>query len=80
MQELIMILLNILGAAALGHLAADFTERFAALPDKPFKCNMCMTWWLSILPFIYIYGYEGMLYTALAAITSELIYKTIIRL
>lgn len=74
-----MILLNILGAAALGHLGADFAEQWSKLPAKPFKCNMCMTWWLNIIPFIYIYKWEGILYTAIAAVTSELIYKQIIK-
>lgn len=71
MQEII----NILGAAALGHLGADFLERFTWLPNKPFKCNMCLSFWLSIGPFVYIYGYEGLLMAALAGIVSELIYK-----
>ena len=71
MQEII----NILGAAALGHLGADFLERFTWLPSKPFKCNMCLSFWLSIGPFVYIYGYEGLLMAALAGIVSELIYK-----
>lgn len=70
-----MILINILGAACLGHIGADFLAQFEWLPAKPFKCNMCLTFWLSILPFIYIYGYEGLLMAALASVTSELIYK-----
>jgi len=68
-------ILNILGAAALGHLGAEFLSQFERLPQKPFKCNMCLTFWLSILPFVYIYGYDGLLASALASIVSELIYK-----
>lgn len=70
-----MILLNILGMAALGHLAADLAEHIDRLPQKPFKCNMCMTFWLSILPFVYIYGWNGLMMAAVASIVSELIYK-----
>ena len=73
-MNLIMIL-NILGAAALGHLVADFLAQFEWLPQKPFKCNMCMSFWLSIVPFVYIYGYDGLMMAACASITSELIYK-----
>lgn len=73
MQEI----LTILGAASLGHLGADFFEQFDRLPAKPFKCNMCLSFWLSIGPLVYIYGYQGMLYAALAAIVSELIYKIV---
>jgi len=69
------LLINILGAACLGHLGADFLAQFDRLPSKPFKCNMCLTFWLSILPFIYIYGYTGLMMAALASIISELIYK-----
>ena len=68
-------LINILGAAALGHLGADFFERFESLPPKPFKCNMCLTFWLNIGPLVYIYGYDGLMMAACASIVSELIYK-----
>lgn len=68
-------IINILGAACLGHLGADFLSQFDILPNKPFKCNMCLTFWLSIMPFIYIYGWTGLMMAALASITSELIYK-----
>ncbi len=70
-----MIILNILGAAALGHLGADFLQQFNRLPAKPFKCNMCLTFWLNIGVFIFLYGMPGVWYAALAAIGSELIYK-----
>ena len=39
-------ILSILGAAGLGHMAADFLSRYDWLPDKPCKCNMCMTFML----------------------------------
>jgi len=69
------IIINILGAAALGHLGADFLTRYTWLPDKPFKCNMCLTFWLSIIPAIFLYDIWGILVSAIAAVTSELIYK-----
>jgi len=69
------ILIQILGFACLGHLGADFMSQFEGLWDKPFKCNMCFSFWISILPFIFLYGWEGILLSAITAITSELIYK-----
>lgn len=69
------LIINIIGTAALGHLAADFLTRFEWLPDKPFKCNMCLTFWLSIIPFMFLYDVWGILVASIAAITSELIYK-----
>ena len=71
-------ILSILGAAALGHLAADFFSQFSWMPDKPMKCNMCMSAWLSVIPFIFLYGYEGILYAALAGVISELYLKILL--
>ena len=53
------LILSILGMAGLGHMAADFFTQFDRLPDKPMKCNMCATFWLGVVPFIFLYGYEG---------------------
>ena len=72
------IILSILGAAGLGHLAADFLTQFEWLPDKPMKCNMCATFWLNVGPFIFLYGYEGVLFVALASIVSELYLKILL--
>lgn len=69
------IIINILGAAALGHLAADFLSRVEWLPQKPFKCNQCLTFWLIVAPFIFLYSYWGILVAALSAVVSELIFK-----
>lgn len=72
-----LIIINILGMAGLGHLVADFLNQIEKLPQKPFKCNMCMTFWLSVLPFIFLYGWTGILYSALASIVSEIYFKYI---
>lgn len=72
------LLISILGAAGLGHLAADFFSQFERLPDKPMKCNMCMTFWLNVGPFIFLYGWRGVLYAALASIVSELYLKILL--
>jgi len=72
------LLISILGAAGLGHLAADFFSQFERLPDKPMKCNMCATFWLNVGPFIFLYGWRGVLYAALASIVSELYLKILL--
>jgi hypothetical protein len=69
------LIFNILGAAALGHLGADFLNRYEWLPQKPFKCNMCLSFWLSITPFIFLYSGYGIWYAALSGIISELYFK-----
>jgi hypothetical protein len=72
------LILSILGAAGLGHMAADFNQRFDWMPDKPMKCNMCITFWLNCIPFILLYGWQGILYTALASIVSEFYLKQLL--
>lgn len=69
------LVISILGAAALGHLGADFLQRFSWLPNKPFKCNMCLTFWLNVIPFIFLYSGYGIWYAACASIVSELYFK-----
>ncbi len=71
-------ILSILGMAGLGHMAADFFSQFDRLPDKPMKCNMCATFWLGVGPFMWLYGYEGILFVALASIISELYLKILL--
>lgn len=74
-----MILIEIIGMAALGHMGADFFEQFERLPSKPLKCNMCLTFWLSIVPFVLDYGFTGLAMAATASLVSELIYKLLTR-
>ena len=72
-------ILQILGFACLAHLFADMSQHFE-LPMKPWQCNMCMGWWLSIGPFVYLYGVDAVPLSAITAITSEIIYRIINRL
>jgi len=69
------LLIHIIGFACLGHLMADFLQQFETLWDKPFKCNMCLTYWTSLIPFIFIYGWSGILIAAISSIISEIIYR-----
>ena len=73
-------ILFILGMACLGHLAADFFSQFDTLPNKPLKCNMCLSKWMALGPAIWLYGWEGLLVSAITGITSETIYRIINRI
>lgn len=73
-------ILHIIGFACLANLGADFLEQFEWLPSKPFKCSMCSGFWYSIGPSIAIWGWQGLLVSAITGITAELIYRLINRL
>ena len=51
------LLLQILGFACVGHLVTDFITNFdlPELPNKPFRCDMCMTYWISIIPLMAVW-------------------------
>ena len=66
--------------ACFGHMFAELMTQFDWVPDKPFKCNMCATFWLSIIPFLITDGTSGFLIASCAAIASELIYKLLTRI
>ena len=74
------IILIILGFASLAHLAADFLNQFDELPMKPFKCNLCLGFWLALFPCMYLYSIEGILLAAISGVVSEIIYRTINRI
>lgn len=73
-------IISILGFAALGHLGADLFSQFDRLPMKPLKCNMCLTYWIAVIPLTIQYGFDGPLVAAIAAITSETIYRILNRI
>lgn len=69
---------EIIGFASLGHLVVDLIETIDKknlLPQKPFKCDLCLSFYLSVLPFIDMYGFKGILAAAITGVTSELIFK-----
>lgn len=69
---------SIVGFACLGHLLVDFIDTMDErgwLPQKPFKCDMCMTFWVSLWPLIHIYQSEGILAAACASILADFIFR-----
>lgn len=69
-------LIQILGFASFGHILTDFISSFELpeLPDKPFRCDLCMTFWISIIPLMYMHGLSGILYSAISAVVANYIY------
>jgi len=76
---MIDLLLQIVGFACLGHLVTDFITNFdlPELPNKPFRCDMCMTYWISIIPLMVQFGLKGVLYAAISSIVANIIFKYI---
>ena len=73
------IIIQIIGFACIGHIVTDFISHWnlPKLPDKPFRCDMCMTYWISIIPLIVQFGLIGILYAAISSVTANIIFKYI---
>lgn len=68
----------ILGIACLVILAINHDVYQVLSPKfKPFTCALCMGFWVSVLPLIFIYGWYGIPYAALAAVITEFIDREI---
>ena len=74
---MIDLLIQIVGFACLGHLVTDFISHFdlKELPDKPFRCDMCMAYWISIIPLMVQFGPKGILYAAISSVIANIIFK-----
>lgn len=72
-----MILLQLLGYAALGHLTVDLLQDLDIkfLNRKPFNCDMCFSAWYSMFPLILEYGLMGILYAGLVGVLADLIFR-----
>ena len=72
-------LIQIIGFSCLAYLVVDFINSFELLwlPNKPFRCDMCMAFWLSIGPMVLQFGPIGILYSSISAVSANLLYKYI---
>jgi len=70
---------EILGLACLAHIMVDFFQ-YLEINFKPFNCNLCWGYWLSLFPMVIMYGGEGFLASAMCGVVSEVIYRVIQRL
>ena len=71
-------IINIIALGCLGHLAVDFIQNmdtYNVLPEKPFKCDMCMGYWISVLPLVFEYGVWGWALAAVSGVISNLLTK-----
>lgn len=68
------LLISILGFTSLAYLIVDLTDtidKYNSLPQKPFKCSLCMGFWLSVVPNFLMFGWQGILVSAITAVTTE---------
>ena len=74
-------IIQIIGFACIGNLIVDFIANFKPLirlsKIKPFNCEKCFTFWISVSFFCIQFGPVGILYAAIAGVVSNLIYKYI---
>lgn len=72
-------LIQIVGFACLAYIVVDFISHFELtwLPNKPFRCDMCMAAWMSVGPLCAQFGLIGILYAAISGVLANLLYKYI---
>ena len=69
---------NLIALACLTHLIVDFIvtiDTKELLQMKPFKCDMCMGFWLTVVPLILVSGLIGVAYAAAVGVLADLIYR-----
>ena len=72
------VIIQMLGFAALTKLVIDFIETLDTnlmIPERPFKCDLCMGFWVSLVPFMLQEGLAGILYAAMTGVLANYIYK-----
>jgi len=71
------IIAQIIGFASLAHLIVDFIVTLDKpwIPNKPFKCDKCFAFWLSIGPMVIQFGPMGVMYSSIIAILASIIFK-----
>mgnify|MGYP005989162457 CR=1 FL=1 len=67
-------IISIIGLACLANLIVDLSIHFN-LPEKPFQCDQCMGFWISVGPLTILHGWEGFCAAGIVAILSNLIFK-----
>lgn len=70
-------IISIIGVWALANLfvsALSLHKIYSWLDIKPFNCSLCLTWWFGLFILITLYGYIGILYSAIATIINYYTY------
>ena len=73
-KQVYIMILHILGFASLAHLLGDLFQHME-INTKPFNCNLCLGFWVSLVPMIILYQNEGFLLSAITGVISEGIYR-----
>ena len=71
-------ILQLIGWACVAHLAVDFISELDSnetLPYKPFKCDMCFGYWISVIPLVYQTGLVGFLYAGIVGVLADFIFR-----
>ena len=69
---------NLIAWACLAHLVVDLIvtiDTEDVLPNKPFKCDMCVGFWVSVIPMVIYNGWIGFCYAAVIGVLTDLIYR-----
>ena len=69
-------LIGLLGMASMGAMLQQFEGYqwlVSRLPQKPFSCTLCATFWYTIGINIAMHGAPGIFYSALEAVLAEAI-------
>jgi hypothetical protein len=72
------LIIDIIGFAALAHLVVDFIQSFELplINRKPFTCDMCMGFWLSLPHAWAQWGFvHGFLIAAITGVVADLIFR-----
>ena len=70
-------ILELIGYASLIHIIVDFINNLdlPEIPNKPFKCDLCMGYWLSIIPLMVTHGPRGILLAGIVGVLADLIFR-----
>lgn len=69
-------ILDIIGWVCITHLIVDFISTLNLnIPNKPFKCDMCMGTWLSLIPLCISYGFRGVFLSAIVGILADILFR-----
>ena len=70
-------LITILGLACFAHLLVDFLQELDIqfFQQKPFNCELCMGFWLSIGILCGIHGWIGVPMAAITGVLADVIYR-----
>ena len=70
-------LITILGLACFAHLLVDFLQELDIqfFQQKPFNCELCMGFWLSIGILCGMHGWIGIPMAAITGVLADVIYR-----